>query len=111
MEMRSMAMAEGAESSQRISRANRLVLAVDQGTSATKAVLVDDQGTIRRRASVPLAQRHPRPGWAEQDPLEIWRSAQQAVRESLVDIDPSEVAAVGLSTQRESTVLWDRATG
>jgi glycerol kinase len=88
-----------------------MLLAIDQGTSATKAVAVDEQGTIRRRASVPLAQHHPQPGWAEQDPLEIWRSAQQAVRELLADVDPSQVVAVGLSTQRESTVLWDRATG
>jgi glycerol kinase len=102
---------ERAESTAGISRQTRLVLAIDQGTSATKAVAVDEEGAIRRRASVPLAQRHPQPGWAEQDPLEIWRSAQQAVRELLADIEPSRVVAVGLSTQRESTVVWDRATG
>lgn len=90
---------------------SRVMLAIDQGTSATKAVAVDEQGIIQRRASVPLAQHHPQPGWAEQDPLEIWRSAQLAVRDLLVDIEPSRVVAVGLSTQRESTVMWDRATG
>jgi glycerol kinase len=111
MEMRSMTQAARAEGSQDISRESRFVLAVDQGTSATKAILVDEEGSIRRRASVPVAQHHPRPGWAEQDPLEIWRSAQQAVRELVVDIEPSRVMSVGLSTQRESTVIWDRATG
>jgi glycerol kinase len=111
MEMRSMTHTERAENTADISRQTRLVLAIDQGTSATKAVAVDEEGAIRRRASVPLAQHHPQPGWAEQDPLEIWRSAQQAVRELLADIEPPRVVAVGLSTQRESTVIWDRATG
>jgi glycerol kinase len=111
MEMRSMARSERAESTRTDSPENRVVLAIDQGTSATKAVAVDEHGTIQRRASVPLAQHHPQPGWAEQDPLEIWRSAQQAVRDLLVDIEPSRVVAVGLSTQRESTVIWNRATG
>ena len=106
-----MAMSERAESTGMDSPETQLMLAIDQGTSATKAVAVDEQGTIRRRAAVPLAQHHPQPGWAEQDPLEIWRSAQQAVRDLLVDIEPSRVVAVGLSTQRESTVMWDRATG
>jgi glycerol kinase len=87
------------------------VLAIDQGTSATKALLVDAQGEILCRASVPLSQHHPRPGWAEQDAMEIWRSVQQAVRECLSNVDPVNVVAVGLSTQRESTLLWDRNTG
>jgi glycerol kinase len=88
-----------------------LVLAIDQGTSATKCIVVGEDGSIRRRASVAIDQQHPQPGWAEQDPMEIWRSVQQATREVLEGLDPAQVAAVGLSTQRESTVLWDRATG
>ena len=88
-----------------------LLLAVDQGTSATKAVVVDLAGAVRAQASVPVAQQFPRPGWAEQDALEIWRSVQESVRLALTDVDPGRVAAVGLSTQRESTVLWDRTTG
>jgi glycerol kinase len=88
-----------------------LVLAIDQGTSATKAVLVDTRGQIVSRASVSLAQQHPQPGWAEQDAMEIWGSVQHAVRDCLEAVDPSAVAAVGLSTQRESTLLWDRTTG
>lgn len=57
-----------------------LLLAIDQGTSATKAVLVDLDGQVQARASVPVGQRFPQPGWAEQDALEIWRSVQEAVR-------------------------------
>ena len=51
-----------------------LVLSVDQGTSATKAVVLDSTGAVVAAASVPLSQAHPRPGWAEQDPMEIWSS-------------------------------------
>jgi glycerol kinase len=88
-----------------------LVLAIDQGTSATKAVLVDGTGSIVARGSAPVALATPRPGWAEQSPEEIWGSCQRAVAACLAGQDTSRVAAVGLSTQRESLLLWDRATG
>lgn len=90
---------------------DELLLAIDQGTSATKAVLVDLSGRVQARASVPIGQQFPQPGWAEQDALEIWRSAQEAVRLALAEVDATRVAAVGLSTQRESMLLWDRASG
>lgn len=89
----------------------RWVLAIDQGTSATKAVLVDSSGRITRRVTVPVGQTFPRPGWCEQDADEIWRSVQKAVAEVLADVDPAQVACVGLSTQRESTLLWERSSG
>ncbi len=88
-----------------------LVLSIDQGTSATKAVLVDASGAIVGKSAIPLAQHFPRPGWAEQDAFEIWTSVQTSVADCLSGIDPALVVAVGLSTQRESTLLWDRATG
>jgi glycerol kinase len=85
------------------------VLAIDQGTSATKAILLDETGAIRAHASVPVEIRHPRPGHAEQDAEQIWASVQQAVRACVRDAE--SVVAVGLSTQRESTLLWDRGSG
>jgi len=88
-----------------------LVLAVDQGTSATKAVLVDCAGTIVASASVPMFSSHPHPGWAEQDAQAIWTSVQAAVGACLAGQPAEQVAAVGLSTQRESMVLWERASG
>ena len=88
-----------------------LVLAIDQGTSATKAVLVGASGAIVARASVPIALATPQPGWVEQDADEIWESVRSAVAACLAGQDPARVAAVGLSTQRESLLLWDRATG
>lgn len=88
-----------------------LLLAIDQGTSATKAVVVDLAGQIQAQASVPISQTFPQLGWAEQDAMEIWRSAQEAVRLAVADVDAASIAAVGLSTQRESMLLWDRASG
>src|SRR4051794_28067254 len=84
------------------------ILAIDQGTSATKAVLVDAGGAIVARASAPVGLLTPRPGWVEQDANAIWASVQAAVADCVGD---RRVAAVGLSTQRESLLLWDRATG
>jgi glycerol kinase len=87
------------------------VLAIDQGTSATKAALVDGAGAIVAQASAPVGLATPRPGWVEQSAAEIWQSVQLAVARCLEGCDPARVAAVGLSNQRESLVLWDRRTG
>src|SRR4051794_16959503 len=84
------------------------ILAIDQGTSATKALLVDATGAIVARGSAPVALHTPRPGWVQQDANEIWASVQAAVAACVSD---QRVVAVGLSTQRESLLLWDRATG
>src|SRR3954471_24349721 len=84
-------------------------LAIDQATSATKAVLVDAAGEIVARGSAPVTLSTPRPGWVEQDAEEIWASVQAAVAHCLRG--GQAVAAVGLSTQRESLLLWDRRTG
>lgn len=93
------------------SHGSGFVLAIDQGTSATKAILLDETGAVRGSASAPVGIRHPRPGHAEQDAEEIWASVQEAVRSCLRDVDAARVAAVGLSTQRESTLLWERGSG
>jgi glycerol kinase len=84
------------------------ILAIDQGTSATKAVLVDPSGAIVARGSAPVALSTPRPGWVEQDAAEIWAGVQAAVAQCVAG---HAVAAVGLSTQRESLLLWDRRSG
>lgn len=87
------------------------VLAIDQGTSATKCLLLAPDGSVLRRAAVPLESSYPQPGWVEQDPGEIWASVVRAVRDCLGGLPAAAVAAVGLSTQRESVLLWDRRTG
>jgi len=88
-----------------------LVLAIDQGTSATKCILIDAAGAIVARASAPLGETHPRPGWVEQDADAIWQSVLAAAHECLSGIDSAAVAGIGLCTQRESVVAWDRASG
>jgi glycerol kinase len=88
-----------------------LVLAIDQGTSSTKCLLVDAAGAVVARGAAPLGERHPRPGWVEQDGVEIWGSVKAATAACLEGRDPRAVAAVGISNQRESLIVWDRRTG
>ena len=89
----------------------RAVLAVDQGTSNTKAVLVGPDGAILARASRPMAVTHPRPGWAEQSARELWDSVAGVIADLVTAAPQVEVAALGISNQRETAVLWDAATG
>lgn len=88
-----------------------LVLAIDQGTSSTKCVVMDPGGAVIASGSAPLGEHCPEPGWVEQDPAEIWRSVELAVAAVLGQIDPGRIACAGLSTQRESMMLWERETG
>jgi glycerol kinase len=86
------------------------VLAIDQGTTSTRAILFDMAGRVRSSAQIALTQLHPRPGWVEHDPEEIWRSVVSTCREVIASVDGS-TAAVGIANQRETAVLWERATG
>lgn len=88
-----------------------LVLAIDQGTSATKCVLVDAGGRFVSRGVAPLGETHPQPGWVEQDADAIWHSVRQAVAACLAGHDARAVVSVGFSTQRESLLMWERAGG
>jgi glycerol kinase len=86
------------------------ILAIDQGTTSTRAILFDATGRARRTAQVELTQYHPLPGWVEHDPEEIWRSVVSTCREAAAAAD-GPIAAIGITNQRETTVLWERATG
>lgn len=90
-----------------------LILALDQGTTSTRAVVFDPDGWRPiATAQVPLEQHFPAPGWVEHDAEEIWRAALQVCREVLAEVGGAgRVAALGLTNQRETTVLWERATG
>jgi glycerol kinase len=94
----------------RVSRA-KLILAVDQGTTNTKALLIDSAGVIRARASRSLSISFPQPGWVEQDALALWASVVETAGECIAQATAAELAAVGISNQRESAVVWDRRTG
>jgi glycerol kinase len=91
----------------------KYILALDQGTSSSKAFLFDHQGQVVSRAGRDFRQIYPRPGWVEHDPLEIWESQLAVAKEaiSLAGISIDAVAAIGITNQRETTVLWDKATG
>ena len=84
------------------------ILALDQGTTSSRAMLFDARGRIQAAAQREFSQHFPEAGWVEHDPLEIWES-QAAV---MAEVGRAgEVAALGITNQRETTVIWDRATG
>ncbi len=84
-----------------------MILAIDQGTTGTTCLLVDDDLTIRGRGYAELPQHFPQSGWVEHEPEEIWQSVLAAAEQALVE----EPTAIGITNQRETTVLWNRTTG
>ena len=88
-----------------------LILAIDQGTSATKCLAVDGEGAVIAKGQAPLAESRPRPGWVEQDADAVWHSVVAAVRGCLVGELGDRVIAIGIANQRESMLLWDGSTG
>lgn len=90
-----------------------LLLAIDQGTTSTRAMLFDPSGRPVARAQTELPQIYPRPGWVEHDPERIWEDTVAVCRLALEEAgtDASRVAGLGITNQRETTVLWHRATG
>src|SRR5215469_9413362 len=86
------------------------ILAIDQGTTSTRAILFDAAGRACATVQIELAQHYPQPGWVEHDPDEIWRSVVSVCREAAAAAD-GPILASGITTQRETTVLWERATG
>jgi glycerol kinase len=89
------------------------VLALDQGTTSSRAILFDRAGSVHAVAQREFAQLFPQPGWVEHDPMEIWASQSGVMAEVLAKaaIAPTDIAAIGITNQRETTVLWERATG
>ncbi|GIF44678.1 glycerol kinase GlpK [Actinoplanes xinjiangensis] len=87
------------------------VLAVDQGTTSTRCILFDRRATVVSVVRAEHPQSYPRPGWVEHDAARIWRDVRRLIPQALRDVDPPEVAAIGIANQRETVVLWDRATG
>ena len=91
----------------------RYILAIDQGTTSSRAVLFDLAGAVVGSAQQEFRQYFPRPGWVEHDAEEIWRSCVSVIRKAVARsrIPPSAIAGIGITNQRETTVLWDRKTG
>ncbi|MGZ8160970.1 MAG: FGGY family carbohydrate kinase, partial [Methylobacter sp.] len=91
----------------------RYILAIDQGTSSSRCVLYDQQATQVAMAQQAFTQRFPHPGWVEHDAEEIWASQSEVVRQVLrqAQLAPADIAAIGITNQRETTVIWERSTG
>ena len=87
------------------------LLAIDQGTTSTRAILFDGTGSPLRSHAVPLRQIYPANGWVEHDPGEIWQAALTCCRTVLGGRDAGEVAAIGITNQRETSLVWDKASG
>src|ERR1043165_7623942 len=87
--------------------------AVDQGTTSTRFMIFDHHGKVVGIDQKEHAQIYPRPGWVEHDALEIWRNTQEVISDALAraELTPRDLAAFGITNQRESTVLWDRLSG
>jgi glycerol kinase len=87
------------------------LLAIDQGTSSTRAMLYTLEGTLVVSRQYSLTQYYPEPGWVEHDPEEIWQKTLTAIREVVATVDIKHIIACGLTNQRETTLIWDKQTG
>jgi glycerol kinase len=90
----------------------RFILALDQGTTSSRAMIIDTAGTVSSIAQRSFKQVFPQPGWVEHDPVEIWSSQIGTATEALAsaNISPTEIAAIGITNQRETAIVWDRAS-
>ncbi|MEK6714503.1 MAG: glycerol kinase GlpK [Candidatus Omnitrophota bacterium] len=91
----------------------KYILAIDQGTTGSRAFIFDKRGNIVSSSYKEFRQIYPHPGWVEHNPLELWQSVEFVVKEALKrkQIKPAEIAAIGITNQRETTILWERKTG
>lgn len=91
----------------------KYILALDQGTSSSRAIVFDDLGHIVSSSQKEFTQIFPRPGWVEHNPMEIWSSQASVIAEAItsIDINGENIAAIGITNQRETTVVWDAETG
>ena len=93
--------------------AKKYILALDQGTTSSRAIIFDERSTIIAAAQKEFTQFYPKPGWVEHNPDEIWSTQIGVAAEALAKagLDPGKIAAIGITNQRETTVIWDKATG
>jgi len=91
----------------------QLIAAVDQGTTSTRCMVFNNQGQVVSVAQKEHQQIYPQPGWVEHDPVEIWQCTQEVIRAAITKpgVDPRAIAAVGITNQRETAVVWDRKSG
>ena len=90
-----------------------LIMALDQGTTSSRCILFDRKGNIRSLARREFRQYYPQPGWVEHDPNEIWASQMSVAMEAMsqIGVTAENIAAIGITNQRETTIIWDKETG
>ena len=90
-----------------------VILALDQGTTGSTVLVFAKDGTIVGRAYAEITQHYPHPGWVEQDPEELWQVSRRVVTQALDDagVAPKAIRAIGVTNQRETTILWDKTSG
>ena len=93
--------------------AQKVLVALDQGTTSSRAVVFDTKGQMLAAKGVEFPQHYPKPGWVEHDPNDILTTQIMALRQAvkLSGVDVADIAAIGITNQRETTLLWDRETG
>jgi glycerol kinase len=89
----------------------KYILAIDQGTTGSRAIIFDEKGKVVASSHHEFPQYFPYPGWVEHDPGEIWESVNRSIQKVLKKVSPAMIAAIGITNQRETTVLWDKETG
>lgn len=87
------------------------ILSIDQGTTSTRAIIFDKKGDTIAVAQQEITQYFPKPGWVEHNPIEIWETVQSTVQEVVEKVGAQNIAAIGITNQRETTVVWDKRTG
>ncbi|RAP32053.1 glycerol kinase [Candidatus Marinamargulisbacteria bacterium SCGC AG-439-L15] len=87
------------------------IIALDLGTTGNRALLFNTDLELQNSAYLEFKNEYPKPGWVEQDPLEIWSTTEQVLQTILKDIDPNRISGIGITNQRETTLLWDSETG
>ena len=92
---------------------SKYIVSLDQGTTSSRAVIFDDRSQLREVVQKEFKQIYPKPGWVEHDPVEILRSEYRAIADTLIEggVEAREIAAIGITNQRETAVLWDKTTG
>ncbi len=91
----------------------RYILALDQGTTSSRAIIFDRRGKVISNCQKEFTQIFPKPGWVEHNPLEIWQTQKEMAAAAMkkASIKPEEIASIGITNQRETAILWERETG
>lgn len=89
----------------------KYILSIDQGTTSSRAILFNKSGEVVHISQKEFTQYFPQPGWVEHNAIEIWQSVEEVVKETLLKYNAADIAAIGITNQRETTVVWDKNTG